>query len=153
MTYRTTTEEEIQRISAPLISLANGPPFRFVDYERFKAKFGVMPDLCALIWNRIVVRLNRNPPRIEGFSLSVLHVLYALFFLKVYPTVRQAVTTLGRSVGMNQFRKAALFVVQQIAALSSEVVSDKGFFLILVFLPLNHCLSLSTDSLVKSTQR
>ena len=125
MSYNRTTEEEIQRISAPMIALANGPPFRFVDYERFKAKFGLMPDLCALVWNRIAVRLNNNPPRIEGFRLSVIHILYALFFLKVYPTACQAVTTLGRPVGLHQFRRPAYFVIRQIAALSSEVVSEE----------------------------
>ena len=108
-----------------MIALANGPPFHFVDYERFKAKFGLMPDLCALVWNRIAVRLNNNPPRIEGFRLSVIHILYALFFLKVYPTACQAVTTLGRPVGLHQFRRPAYFVIRQIAALSSEVVSEE----------------------------
>ena len=78
-----------------MIALDNGPPFCFLDYKCFEAKFGLMLDVCALVWNRMVKRLNDNPPHIEGFHLSVIHILYALFFLKVYPTARQAVTTLG----------------------------------------------------------
>ena len=127
MVFDTTTEEEIQRVSASMIG-SRGPPFRFVDYERFRGKFGITPDLCALTWNRIVRKMNAKPPRIEGFNLSVVHILYGLFFLKMYPTARQSVTVLGQAVGLHQFRNSSIFVIRQIAALSNEVVSKNRKF-------------------------
>lgn len=120
--HPTTTEEDIKAMSGPLIG-SNGAAFRPVDYERFKAKFGVEPTICTLAWNRIVANLNNHPP-IEGFScLAPHHILYALFFLKCYPTARQTTPNLGKNVGTRQFRHYAYFLIRQIAALSSQVVS------------------------------
>lgn len=121
--YQFTSVEEIKRLSAPMIASNNGAAFRSIDYERFKSKFGVTPDVCSLVWNEIATKLNSVPP-IPGFSLlRPIHILFALFFLKVYPTVRQAVAALGRTVGTNQFRKYAYFIIRQIAALNEDVVS------------------------------
>ena len=58
MVFDTTTEKEIQHVGAQLIGF-HGPPFQFADYERFRAKFGIMPDLCAVLtWNKFVARMN-----------------------------------------------------------------------------------------------
>ena len=130
MNIATATVEEIKVLSAPMIGSTNGAAFRAVDYERFKAKFGVTPDVCRLVWNQIAQKMNGMAPQIQGFSLlGPEHILYALFFLRVYPTVRQAVGALGRSVGTRQFVKYANFMVRQIASLFDEVVSKSVFIL------------------------
>ena len=122
--YHFTSVEELKELSKPMIcSTAPVGEFRVIDFERFRAKFGVTPTICAQVWNRIVSNLNIHPP-VPGYSrLNAVHILYALFFLRVYPTTRQCITTLGRTVGQNQFRKYGYFVIRQIAALSDEVVS------------------------------
>ena len=123
--YPTITEEEIKTMSAPMIG-SNGEAFRTIDYERFKAKFGVEPTICTMAWNLIVTNLNAWPP-IKGFSrLRPQHILYALFFLKCYPTACQITPNLGRNVGTRQFRNYAYFLIRQIAALTSQVVSKNS---------------------------
>ena len=133
MNVTTTTEREIKVLSAPMIGSANGEHFLSVDYERFKAKFGITPEICSEVWNQIAEKLNCIS-QIRGLSLlGPEHILFALFFLKVYPTVRQATGTLGRSVGHRQFSKYAHFVIRQIAALYDDVVS-KSVFILVIFL-------------------
>ena len=124
MNYQITTEEEIKLLSAPMIGSNNGALFQATDYQRFKAKFGVTPDVYSLVWNKMIERLNNFEPT-PGFSLiSPVHILYALLFLRVYPTVRQAVGTLGCSIGTNQFGKYFHFVIKQIAGMHNDVVSN-----------------------------
>ena len=130
MAYQFTTEEEIKTLSQPLIGADNDPPavFRAVDYERFKAKFGVRPDLAVQVWNMIASKLNNHPP-VKGFlHLNPMHLLYALFFLKVYPTARQATSLLGCRAGTHQFRNYASFVVRRVASLSDQVVSKQSIY-------------------------
>lgn len=123
MPYLYVTELELQTLSKPMIG-SYGPGFRITDHERFKAKFGVTTELCTLVWNMIVRRLNQKPA-VKGFCrLTPTHVLYGLFFLKAYPTALQSVATLGNSVGQNQFLSYAKFIIRSIAALSNDVVSD-----------------------------
>ena len=129
---RRTNEEEIKVLSKPLIGSPVGLAFRAGDRERFKAKFGISTNLCSLVWNKMVEILDL---RMHGFRLlSPLHLLYGLFFLKVYPTSRQAIGTLGSSVGQHLFTKYAKFIIRQIAALKSHVVSEKRIFYIYLIL-------------------
>lgn len=118
----TVTESEIKVLSLPLIGSVH-PNFRQIDHERFKAKFGLPVDLCVLTWNRIVQQMRENDISIKGYSLKPVHILYALFFMRCYPTARQTIATLGHDMSLLTFRKYAYFVVRQIAALSDEVVS------------------------------
>ena len=43
----------------------------------------------------------------------------------MYPTSRQAIATLGRSVGRNNIQKYAKFIIQRIAGLEDQVVSKE----------------------------
>ena len=125
-----TTVDEQKELSKPMIgSAAPVGVFRVSDSERFKAKFGVTPEISTDVWNMIASKLNDNPP-VDGYSrLQPVHILYGLFFLKVYPTTRQCIATLGRTAGQNQFRKYAYFVIRQISALSEQVVSENEDFI------------------------
>ena len=108
--YPTTNDDEVKAVSKPLIG-STGPDFTFVDHEAFRAKFGITVPMCTKVWNMVIQKLNCIPP-IQGFGrTSVLHILYALFFLKMYPTARQATSTVGRSVGRNQFQRYAKFFI------------------------------------------
>ena len=102
--YSFTTVGEIKELCKPMIaSTAAAGEFRVIDYERFEAKFGVEPTICTEVWNMIVSNLNAHPSVVGMSRLEPTHILYALFFLKVYPTVRQCIRTLGRTVGQNEF--------------------------------------------------
>ena len=120
--FRTTNEAEMKRLSLPMIG-SNNPSFRPIDYQSFKAKFGVTVTVCTQVWNMVVTKMNQYP-QIEGYCLlGPDHLLYALFFLKCYPTTRQATGFLGQLIGLNSFRKYAYFMIRQVASLSDEVVS------------------------------
>lgn len=71
-------------LSAPMIGATNGALFGPMDYQSFKAKFGVTPSVCNLVWNMIVSRLNSHGKTPKGgFSkLKPSHILYGLFFLR-----------------------------------------------------------------------
>ena len=59
--------------------MSNSHVFQPVDRERFKAKFGISPLVCTVVWNRIVMRLNRVDRDIPGFNgLHPIHIYYAL---------------------------------------------------------------------------
>ena len=89
----------------------------------------------------IVQRLNKKTP-LKGFSrLSEVHIMYGLFFLKVYPTARQSVGTLGQNVGQNQFRKYSSFIVRMIASLSDDVVSKNTYFIIIIHYSITYLIS------------
>ena len=124
MALSTTTDEEIKSMSAPMIGFI-GPDFSRLAHEAFKAKFGITVGLCTKVWNMIVATLNADgASAVAGFCrLSVIHILYGFFFLRMYPTSRQATATLGKAVGRNQFQKYAQFIIRRIAGLSNEVVS------------------------------
>ena len=124
--YSTATEEDVETLSKPMIGSNHPGGFRTIDYDRFKAKFGVTPKVCSMVWNLVVSNLNQRP-RIQGFNrLNPVHILYALFFMKCYPTSRQAVGALGQIIGQNQFRIYSQFVIRQIASLKSQVVINKN---------------------------
>ena len=142
MNYSTTNVHEIKLMSMPMIG-AIGPDFTAIDHEKFKAKFGVTVQICMKTWNMIVAKLNRcSSIEPMGFGrLSAGHILYGLFFLKMYPTSRQATATLGRIVGRNQFQMYAKFVIRRIAGLANEVVSKRIIrtdFLFLFYCLTNH---------------
>ena len=78
--YPTTTNEEVMTMSKPLIN-SIGPGFSAIDHERFKAKFGVRVEICTRVWNMIILKLNKSPAMTGFGRLSVVHILYGLFFL------------------------------------------------------------------------
>ena len=81
--------------------------------------------MCKKVWNMIALKLNSGLI-MEGFGcFSVVYILFGLFFLQMYPTSHQATTTLGRSVGCNQFQKYTQFMIQKIAGLEDQVVSKR----------------------------
>ena len=121
MNIQTVTEYEVRVLSLPLIGSLD-PNFCSIDHDRFKAKFGVTTELCAKTWNLMVANLRKNHVDLSGYRLNPVHILYALFFLRCYPTARQTVGTLGHSLSLVTFRRYAYLVVRQIAALSEEVV-------------------------------
>ena len=99
------------------------PNFREIDHKRFKAKFGITVDVCVQTWNRMVQQMRDYDIDLKGYSLKPVHILYALFFMRCYPTARQIIATLGHDLSLATFRKYAYFVIRQIAALSDQVVS------------------------------
>ena len=123
MSIQPVTEREIKQLSLPLIGALDALNFRRIDHERFKAKFGVTVELCVKAWNLMVSNLNKGHIDLKNIRLRPVHVLYALFFLKCYPTHRQTTSNLGHGLNMATFCKYSYFVIRQVAALSDEVVS------------------------------
>ena len=147
------TEYEIRALSLPLIGSLD-PNFCPIDHNRFKAKFGVMTELCAKTWNLMVENLTENDVDLTGYCLNPVHILYALFFLRCYPTAHQTVGTLGHSLSMVTFWRFVYLVIRQIAVLSDKVVSwytlNADHFISFITY---HLLSLShIDSMVKLSQ-
>ena len=110
MSIQTVTEREIRQLSLPLIGSLN-VNFRRIEHERFKAKFGVTVELCAMTWNLMVSNLNMGSVDLTYICLRPVHILYALFFLKCYPTAHQTTANLGHSPNMRTFRKYTYFVI------------------------------------------
>ena len=87
--------------------------------RRFKAHFGVDPNLCVTIWNRIanngafVYFTTMHPPNPK-------HLLWALLFMKLYSSV-SVLASMCR-VDDKTFRKWTWFYVDAIAALDEQLV-------------------------------
>ena len=131
MVYATSSENEFKQFSLKLIGAIDIPSvndFRAIDYERFKATFGVTPSVCAIAYNRMVSYLRRHPARPAFDRLSPIHMLWALYFLKQYPRQRQVATILGR-VSFVTFRKWTHFVILNLANMKDEVVSINRTFI------------------------
>lgn len=122
--YLTTTEDDIEAMSHSMLGMRSNQLFNRVHHERFKMKFGVTVEVCVLVWNRMVNRLNRYPYGNEYDNLNPMHMLYALIFLRMYPKSRQINGLLDKTVCHKSFKKWTSFVIRAIAALSSEVVSQ-----------------------------
>lgn len=133
--FKHANEADFQQLSRPLIGSAGvaDDEFRRIEQERFKTMFGVTPSLCTLAWNMIVSNLNVDDAiNNEGdlfkhfYRLKPLHMLWALYYLKVYPRERQISSVVGR-VCRNNFRKYTFFVIKQLADLKHEVVSGYNY--------------------------
>lgn len=135
----------------PFIAAPNAE-YRAIDYERFKAKFGVNTTICTTLWDMIATKLNSMASDIyRPFRdyIQPQHLLFALFFLKVYPRERQVAGSLGVHVGRGCYRKWSHFVIRMIAFLSNDVVSVGCICLssILYFHLISSLLSSSSSSI------
>lgn len=125
---------EIKEVSYRMIG-ACSPVFTATDHENFKIKFGVTVYVCALAWNRMVTKLNGIGHRMEDSefrSLKVMHILYALLFLRMYPKSRQLNGLFDEPVMSKTFRKWCYFVINALEGIYDDVVSFL-FILLLLF--------------------
>lgn len=84
------------------------------------AHFGTMPEQCVWIWNEL------NPCRTMGKSAHPRHLLWALYFLRVYPTEKMGRSAVAESTGHvdeKTWRKWTQIFVKAISFLESRVVS------------------------------
>lgn len=89
---------------------------------RFRAFFGCGAAIALVCWNRLVY-YELLPQEIDA---SILHFLWALFFMMVYPGDKAASTTAGGSEGAidpKTLRKYVWPMIRAIARLESQVVS------------------------------
>lgn len=132
--YPYTDIREIKEVSYRMIG-ACSPVFTATDHENFKIKFGVTVYVCALAWNRMVTKLNGIGHRMEDSefrSLKVMHILYALLFLRMYPKSRQLNGLFDEPVTSKTFRKWCYFVINTLEGIYDDVVSFL-FILLLLF--------------------
>lgn len=131
--YPYTDIREIKEVSYRMIG-ACSPVFTATDHENFKIKFGVTVYVCALAWNRMVTKLNGIGHRMEDSefrSLKVMHILYALLFLRMYPKSRQLNGLFDEPVTSKTFRKWCYFVINTLEGIYDDVVS---FFIYFTFI-------------------
>lgn len=81
--------------------------------RRFFSAFGTSPTVCSIIWTFLEPTVNR--------WASPDHLLWSLFFLKVYPTEAIGSSTVG--VHEKTFRKWVWFFVEAISYLETDIVS------------------------------
>ena len=123
--FRNSTTADFRQTSRTMIGSRNveDNEFRGIDFARFKATFGVEPEVCSIVWNKMVALLNEYPPNETRYdNLHPMHMLWALFYLKMYPTARQISSVVGK-VCKDNFRFWTRFVIDSIGALGDEVVS------------------------------
>ena len=96
-------------------------PFNDVQERRWKHFYGVLPDLCCIIWRKLDAHNS-----IHGGDFK--HLMWALYFLKVYGKEEDNSNYSG-GVDEKTFRKWTHIFVEAISFLESSVVSD--FFPIL----------------------
>lgn len=80
--------------------------------RKFKAFFGITPEVCQICWNNIE---GNRPP-----GSKLIHLLWALLFLKVYKTEEVHAALTG--VDMKTFRKWSWIFIDLISNL--DVVCD-----------------------------
>jgi len=88
--------------------------------EDWLGHFGTMPPQCVWIWNML------NPRDTIGSNAEPSHLLWALYFLRVYPTEtngRSAVAPAVGKVDKKTWRKWTHDFVEAISYLESRVVS------------------------------
>ena len=73
--FRRLAENEMKILSLPMIQSNLPASFRPIDYERFKAKFGVTVTVCTITWNMVVSKLNRYPCIKGNHLLGPSHLL------------------------------------------------------------------------------
>lgn len=87
--------------------------------RRFVALFGVEPYMCAIVWRELVAsgwtRFTRRP--------KAKHFLWALIFLKCYPTEGFLAAQVG-AVDEKTIRKWVWYYVEGIAKLAPKFVSE-----------------------------
>jgi hypothetical protein len=78
---RTATPEDFERLGGEIMERTTDGGSAAVFDARFIAFFGVVCAVVADVWNRLV---EKSDPELE--SASPFHLLWALLFLKQYPT-------------------------------------------------------------------
>lgn len=96
-------------------------PFNNTDNRRWFSSYGVSPDLCCVIWERLDV--NTTFPSGTEYK----HLMWALYFLKVYGTETQNANYSG-GVDEKTFRKWSHLFVEAISYLEGSVVSNLFLF-------------------------
>ena len=79
------------------------------------SKFGAMPVVCCLLWNRI------DPYVTMPDGVHKKHLLWALYFLKVYDTEENSAQSIG-GVDKQTFRVWSFRFVEAMSYLESSVV-------------------------------
>ncbi len=117
---------DFQHLSRKMIGSSGLPndEFRPIEHEKFKATFGVTPEVCSLVWNMIIDSLNDNPVDAKYDNFIPVYMLWSLYFLKMYPTQRTMASVVGPVCPKN-FRYWTSFCIKMIASLSNEKVSKK----------------------------
>ena len=84
------------------------------DKRRFRASYGVSPEVCTQVWQMIYHSL----PMLLTFD----HLLWALLFMKIYATE----SVLAGSVGVDEktYRLHVWTVIKSISNLKGNVVSQ-----------------------------
>ena len=93
-----------------LIGETKGPD----KWDRYKAQFGVMPNVISILFKMLSTRHN-------GPKLIPKHLLWTLLWLKVYPTDRVLESMLKSDRG--SIKSWILHTVTAIASLKKQVVS------------------------------
>jgi hypothetical protein len=83
------------------------------NHRSFRSFFGVSADVCAELWKLL------HPVNVNGASPK--HLLWALFFLKVYPTESIGASMVGH-VDEKTYRKWVWIFVDKISDLCSHLV-------------------------------
>ena len=85
--------------------------------ELFSAHFGASPDICVLLWHE------STPHDPSGGKMRPVHLLWALYFLRCYPTEEQLEATVHRSP--KTVRKWIWLALNRIQSLLPTKVSVK----------------------------
>ena len=97
-------------------------PFNDVQERRWKHFYGVLPDLCCIIWRKLDAHNS-----IHGGDFK--HLMWALYFLKVYGKEEDNSNYSG-GVDEKTFRKWTHIFVEAISFLESSVVSVVSFLFV-----------------------
>lgn len=108
--------------------------------RRWMGKFGALPIICCLLWDRI------NPYETMPDGVHKKHLLWGLYFLKVYDTEENSATNVGR-VDEQTYRVWSFRFVEAISYLESSVV--RLFKIILALFIAHHVTPLTHSILVK----
>ena len=87
-------------------------------WDHYKAHFGVMPGVVSIVWKMLASR--QDTPK-----LKPKHLMWALLWLKVYPSERVIETLLNADRG--SIRSWVPFTIKAIASLKKQVVSASEF--------------------------
>lgn len=103
-----------------------GGTFKGTFVRRWMSHFAASPTVCTIIWKKLfpddVNIRDEHMPR----GAHPRHLLWALYFLKVYPkesVARSLVSTTNMTVDEKTWRKWTTLFVDAISYLESEVVS------------------------------
>jgi hypothetical protein len=85
--------------------------------DRFRAKFGTSPAICAALWHKL------EPETTMLKGARPMHLLWALMLMKIYAT-EAVLSVIAGGVDESTFRKWSWEFVEAVSYLESSVVSD-----------------------------